>query len=93
MLRLLLMVFSHWAMMNQDTRRLSKMPDDVRAEISPYFIERSVMINNDNTQDESEVYTCQRITKLDNSAPYIRSGLAVCVNCSFKPFDLLHVKI
>eukprot|EP00250_Pteridium_aquilinum_P003667 c13977_g1_i1 orf=253-1752(+) len=56
---------SHWAMMNQDTRKLSKMPDDVRAEISPYFLERSVMT------DEP----CSRIKKLDDSAPYVKTGL------------------
>ncbi|MCO5603213.1 hypothetical protein L7F22_057360 [Adiantum nelumboides] len=56
---------SHWAMMNQDTRKLSKMPHDVRAEISPYFLERSVMT------DE----ICPRIQRLDDSAPYVKSGL------------------
>lgn len=56
---------SHWAMMNQDTRKLSKMPDDVRAEISPYYLDRSVM-----TDDSG-----QRIIKLDDSAPYVKTGL------------------
>ncbi|KAI5067161.1 hypothetical protein GOP47_0017689 [Adiantum capillus-veneris] len=56
---------SHWAMMNQDTRKLSKMPDDVRGEISPHFLERSVMT------DE----TCSRIQRLDDSAPYMKTGL------------------
>lgn len=56
---------SHWAMMHQDTRKLSKMPDEVRAEISPYFLERSVMT------DEP----CARIQRLDDSAPYMKMGL------------------
>jgi hypothetical protein len=58
------------------------MPDDVRAEISPYFIERSVMMINsteDRNVPESELYSCQRIAKLDDSAPFIRSGLAVSI--------------
>ncbi|KAH7424477.1 hypothetical protein KP509_11G010500 [Ceratopteris richardii] len=56
---------SHWAMMNQDSRKLSKMPDDVRAEITPYFLDRSVM------SDES----CLKIKKLDDRAPHVKSGL------------------
>lgn len=54
-------------MMNQDTRKLSKLPDDVRAEISPYFLERSVMTNE----------PCSRIRKLDDSASYVKTGLVV----------------
>nr|GMD16665.1 palmitoyl-acyl carrier protein thioesterase, chloroplastic-like [Ipomoea batatas] len=34
---------STWVMMNQQTRRLSKMPDEVRAEISPWFIEKQAI--------------------------------------------------
>ena len=30
-------------MMNQQTRRLSKMPEEVRAEISPWFIEKNAI--------------------------------------------------
>lgn len=56
---------SNWAMMNQDTRKLSKMPDDVRAEISPFYLDRCVM-----TEEPG-----QRIVKLDDSAPFIKTGL------------------
>ena len=59
---------SNWAMMNQDTRRLSKMPDAVRAEISPWFLERSVMEEDDSTK---------RIPILDDTAPCRTSGLLV----------------
>eukprot|EP00249_Psilotum_nudum_P011473 c23196_g2_i1 orf=1037-2104(+) len=56
---------SNWAMMNQDSRKLSKMPGDVRAEISPHFLDRSVL------KDEP----CQRISRINDSAPYIKTGL------------------
>ncbi len=62
---------STWVMMNQDTRRLSKMPKEVLDEISPYFLDRSVMKDNDR---------CQRIKKLTDTAPYIRSDLVVSPN-------------
>jgi fatty acyl-ACP thioesterase B len=38
--KVLQMLSRTWAMMNQQTRRLSKMPEAVRAEISPGFIEK-----------------------------------------------------
>ncbi|XVF09526.1 hypothetical protein REPUB_Repub07fG0101200 [Reevesia pubescens] len=56
---------STWAMMNQQTRRLSKMPEEVRAEISPWFIEKNAI------QEE----TPETIKKLDNTAKYINSEL------------------
>jgi len=62
---------STWVMMNQDTRRLSKMPKEVLDEISPYFLDRSVMKDNDG---------CQRIKKLTDTAPYIRSDLVPRLN-------------
>ncbi|XP_002962077.2 palmitoyl-acyl carrier protein thioesterase, chloroplastic [Selaginella moellendorffii] len=58
---------STWVMMHKDTRRLSKMPDLVRAEISPWFLSRTAFI-----PEES----CSKIEKLDNSnTRYIRSNL------------------
>lgn len=30
-------------MMNQETRRLSKMPEEVRAEMSPWFIDKQAI--------------------------------------------------
>eukprot|EP01018_Ginkgo_biloba_P010942 Gb_17544 [translate_table: standard] len=56
---------STWVMMNQHTRRLSKMPDVVRAEISPWFITRCAIVDDSN----------EKIVKLDDSAQYIRSDL------------------
>lgn len=54
-------------MMNQDTRRLSKMPQEVLAEISPYFLDKQCIKNNN----------CNKIKKLNDDAPYIRSDLVV----------------
>ncbi|KAI3467033.1 hypothetical protein Pfo_023696 [Paulownia fortunei] len=56
---------STWVMMNQQTRRLSKMPDEVRAEISPWFIEKQAI----------EEETPDKIDKLDNNARYVHSDL------------------
>lgn len=62
--------------MNKETRKLSKMPEEVRAEISPHFHERSAM------NDQSEV--TQRISKINGSAEYVHSGLMVRI-FSFLP--------
>ncbi|KAI5059309.1 hypothetical protein GOP47_0025628 [Adiantum capillus-veneris] len=59
---------SNWALMNQDTRRLSKMPTEVRAEISPFFLERSVM-------EDEEDKAVKRIPVLDESVPFRATGL------------------
>ncbi|KAM7271531.1 hypothetical protein ACFE04_030745 [Oxalis oulophora] len=56
---------STWAMMNEVTRRLSKMPEEVRAEISSLFIEKHA-INKD---------VPEKIVKLDNKAKYSNSDL------------------
>ncbi|XP_021741595.1 palmitoyl-acyl carrier protein thioesterase, chloroplastic-like [Chenopodium quinoa] len=57
---------SVWVMMNKHTRRLSKMPDEVRAEIGPYFVDTPPVIAEDG----------RKLQKLDdNSAEYIRTGL------------------
>lgn len=52
-------------MMNQKTRRLSKMPDEVRAEISPWFIEKRAI--------QEDGY--EKVTKLDSTASYVKSDL------------------
>ncbi|KAG0616393.1 hypothetical protein M758_5G111500 [Ceratodon purpureus] len=57
---------SIWVMMNQDTRRLSKMPQEVLAEISPHFLDKKCIQSSEG---------CQKIKKLNDSAPYIRSDL------------------
>uniref|UniRef100_A0A1D1Y7Z8 Acyl-[acyl-carrier-protein] hydrolase n=1 Tax=Anthurium amnicola TaxID=1678845 RepID=A0A1D1Y7Z8_9ARAE len=57
---------SVWVMMNKHTRRLSKIPEEVRAEIEPYFIERSDIVDEDN----------RKLPKLDDeTADYVRKGL------------------
>lgn len=54
-------------MMNRKTRRLSKMPEEVRAEISPWFIEKQAI-----KEDVPE-----KIVKLDDKAMYMNSDLKV----------------
>ncbi|MQM19741.1 hypothetical protein Taro_052751 [Colocasia esculenta] len=57
---------SVWVMMNKQTRRLSKFPEEVRAEIEPYFVEQSAIVDEDN----------RKLPKLDDeTADYIRRGL------------------
>ncbi|KAF9673948.1 hypothetical protein SADUNF_Sadunf10G0076800 [Salix dunnii] len=56
---------STWVMMNEKTRRLSKMPEEVRAEISPWFIEKQAI-----HEDVPE-----KISKLDSNAKYVNSNL------------------
>ncbi|KAF2317829.1 hypothetical protein GH714_041144 [Hevea brasiliensis] len=56
---------SIWVMMNEKTRRLSKMPEEVRAEISPWFIEKQAI--------KEEVP--EKIQKLDDKARYVITNL------------------
>ncbi|KAH7571062.1 hypothetical protein ACOSQ2_019993 [Xanthoceras sorbifolium] len=56
---------STWVMMNERTRRLSKMPEEVRDEISPWFIEKQAI-----KEDFPE-----KIKKLDNKAKYVNFDL------------------
>ncbi|KAL3696425.1 hypothetical protein R1sor_010501 [Riccia sorocarpa] len=57
---------STWVMMNQKTRRLSKMPDEVRAEISPHYLERSAILEKNS----------EKIVRLEeDAAEYVRSNL------------------
>ncbi|XP_066344819.1 palmitoyl-acyl carrier protein thioesterase, chloroplastic-like [Miscanthus floridulus] len=56
---------STWVMMNKVTRRLSKMPEEVRGEIAPWFIDRHAI------QDEAT----EKIVKLDSTAMYVDSDL------------------
>ncbi|KMT02998.1 hypothetical protein BVRB_8g195640 [Beta vulgaris subsp. vulgaris] len=57
---------SVWVMMNKHTRRLSKMPDEVRGEIGPHFVDTPPIIDEDG----------RKLPKLDDStAEYIRTGL------------------
>ncbi|XP_059638070.1 palmitoyl-acyl carrier protein thioesterase, chloroplastic-like [Cornus florida] len=57
---------SVWVMMNKETRRLSKMPDEVREEIGPYFVDSPPVVEEDN----------RKLSKLDDrTADHIRTGL------------------
>lgn len=59
---------SVWVMMNKLTRRLSKIPEEVRAEIGPYFVDRHPIIDEDS----------RKVQKLeDNTADFIKRGLNV----------------
>jgi fatty acyl-ACP thioesterase B len=60
-------------MMNKNTRRLSKMPDEVRAEIGPYFNGRSAI-----TDEQSEKLAKPGSTSDgDTMKQFIRKGLTV----------------
>ncbi|KAK4479168.1 hypothetical protein RD792_014679 [Penstemon davidsonii] len=57
---------SLWVMMNKKTRRLSKMPDEVREEIGGYFMDSPPVVDDDS----------RKLPKLDdNTADHIRTGL------------------
>ncbi|XP_077211316.1 palmitoyl-acyl carrier protein thioesterase, chloroplastic-like [Tasmannia lanceolata] len=57
---------SVWVMMNKRTRKLSKIPEEVRGEIEPYFIEYAAILDEDS----------RKLPKLDDStADYVRRGL------------------
>lgn len=57
---------SVWVMMNKQTRRLSKIPEAVRGEIEPYFVNASPVVDEDG----------RKLPKLDdNTADYARKGL------------------
>jgi len=57
---------SVWVMMNKHTRKLSKVPEEVRAEIGPYFVERAAIVDEDS----------RKLPKLDDdTADYIKKGL------------------
>lgn len=65
---LVLMFNSVWVMMNKLTRKLSKMPEEVRGEIEPYFVNSDPVVQEDN----------RKVPKLDDTADHIRTGLSVC---------------
>jgi hypothetical protein len=64
-------------MMNQQTRRLSKMPEEVRAEISPWFMEKQAI------KEESP----EKIVKLDSKARHMNSNLKVKDNKTSRPYS------
>ncbi|XP_057968701.1 palmitoyl-acyl carrier protein thioesterase, chloroplastic [Malania oleifera] len=57
---------SVWVMMNKHTRKVSKMPDEVRGEIVPYFMDVAPVVEEDG----------RKLPKLDeSSADYVLTGL------------------
>ncbi|CAK9154426.1 unnamed protein product [Ilex paraguariensis] len=59
---------SLWVMMNKETRKLSKIPDEVRAEIGIYFVDSPPVVDEDG----------RKLPKLDDkTADSIRTGLTV----------------
>uniref|UniRef100_W0HJY0 Acyl-[acyl-carrier-protein] hydrolase n=1 Tax=Lindera communis TaxID=155291 RepID=W0HJY0_9MAGN len=57
---------SVWVMMNKRTRRLSKIPEEVRGEIGPYFMEDVAIVEEDS----------RKVQKLnENTADSVRRGL------------------
>jgi hypothetical protein len=59
-------------MMNKVTRKLARIPDEVRTEIEPYFFERSAIVDEDNRKlpklPEEQSATADK---------YVRTGLTV----------------
>ncbi|XP_024174413.1 palmitoyl-acyl carrier protein thioesterase, chloroplastic [Rosa chinensis] len=60
---------STWVIMNRETRRLSKIPEQVRQEVAPFYLNRAAIA--------TEKIDSEKIDKLtDGTAGRIRSGLA-----------------
>ncbi|CAK8534400.1 unnamed protein product [Lathyrus sativus] len=57
---------SVWVMMNKLTRKLSKIPEEAKEEIEPHFVNSVSVLNEDN----------RKLTKLNDTAEYIRTGLS-----------------
>lgn len=57
-------------MMNRETRRLSKIPDEVRREVQPYYLDRVAFYPSGTDLDKIEKPS-------DQTADIIRSGLTV----------------
>lgn len=64
---------STWVIMNQETRRLSKIPEQVRQEVLPFYLNRVAVAAEKNDSEKIDKLT-------DATAERIRSGLAVSVN-------------
>lgn len=57
---------SVWVMMNKLTRRLSKIPEEVRGEIEPYYVNSEPVVEEDG----------RKLPKIDdNTADFVRTGL------------------
>ncbi|KAK9926604.1 hypothetical protein M0R45_023824 [Rubus argutus] len=60
---------STWVIMNRETRRLSKIPEQVRQEVSPFYLNRAAIATENNDSEKIDKLT-------DGTAGRIRSGLA-----------------
>uniref|UniRef100_A0A2N9J3Y5 Acyl-[acyl-carrier-protein] hydrolase n=1 Tax=Fagus sylvatica TaxID=28930 RepID=A0A2N9J3Y5_FAGSY len=60
---------STWVIMNQETRRLSKIPEQVREEVVPFYLHRLAIATEKNDHEKIDKLT-------DKTAERIRSGLA-----------------
>ncbi|WVZ62758.1 hypothetical protein U9M48_012464 [Paspalum notatum var. saurae] len=65
---------SNWVMMNRETRRLSKIPEEVRQEVLPFYLDRSIIIAADADATTGGARKIEKLT--DSTAEHIRSGLA-----------------
>ncbi|KAG1330949.1 hypothetical protein COCNU_02G009170 [Cocos nucifera] len=59
---------SKWVMMNRETRMLSKIPEQVKQEVKPFYLDRKII--HESSDDKIDKLT-------DETAENIRSGLAV----------------
>ncbi|KAG6522609.1 palmitoyl-acyl carrier protein thioesterase, chloroplastic-like [Zingiber officinale] len=60
---------SNWVMMNRETRRLSKLPEQVREEVKPFYLDRRVFFDGSCDNEKIEKLT-------EETAVNIKSGLA-----------------
>lgn len=58
--------------MNRETRRLSKIPDEVKKEVQPFYLDRMSIPTVDSDGEKIDKLT-------DETADRIRSGLAVSI--------------
>ncbi|KAG0498947.1 hypothetical protein HPP92_003638 [Vanilla planifolia] len=57
---------SIWVMMNKSTRKLTKMIDEIRAELEPYFVECTALVDEDN----------RKLRQLgDDTTQYYKNGI------------------
>ncbi|XP_047064952.1 palmitoyl-acyl carrier protein thioesterase, chloroplastic-like [Lolium rigidum] len=62
---------SNWVMMNRETRKLSKIPEEVREEVLPFYLDRNIIAGDNHNPSPN-----RRIEKLtDATAESVRSGL------------------
>lgn len=65
-------VYSVMVMMNKLTRKLAKIPEEVREEIEPYFVERMPIIN----EDEHNISNIEDLD-VNNAKKHLIKGLTV----------------